>query len=167
MAESGWPSARHVRGGVAFGLATIALLAALTGCTTPHARPSSSPSHAESTSTALVPDVVPTPNPKGTAQQNQAYFDYVNNRTIAKAKNPTAEQFVAGLAAGGFDKTDMQMTADRTTVDLTPGSVQFSVLVDHGCLIGQFGQDIGGYHSVVAPVLHTGKCLIGDTVPVH
>ena len=77
------------------------------------------------------------------------------------------QQFVDGLAAAGFAKADMQMTADRTTVNLTPGSVQFSVLINGGCLIGQFGEDIGGYHSMVAPVLRTGKCLIGDTVPIQ
>ncbi|MGA0566219.1 DUF6993 domain-containing protein [Rathayibacter sp. KR2-224] len=111
--------------------------------------------------------MLPTFAPKGTAKENLGYFDYVNNHTIASNKNPSAQQFVDALAAAGFSKANMQMTADTTTVNLTPGSVQFSVLINGGCLIGQFGQDIGGYHSVVAPVLATGKCLIGDTVPIR
>jgi len=106
-------------------------------------------------------------DPKGTAKKNLGFFDFVNNRTLAGNSNPSAQQFVDGLAAAGFPKSQMQMTADKTTVNLTPGSVQFSVLINGGCLIGQFGADIGGYHSTVAPALSTGKCLIGDTVPVQ
>ncbi|GAB3389069.1 hypothetical protein GCM10027568_10830 [Humibacter soli] len=120
-----------------------------------------------SSAPAPVPSVVPTVNPKGSAKENLGYFDYVNRRTIAANPSPTGQQFVDGLAAAGFSKADMQVTADRTTVNLQPGSLQFSVLINGGCMIGQFGTDIGGYHSEVAPVLGTGKCLIGDTVPIQ
>ncbi|QDZ14038.1 DUF6993 domain-containing protein [Humibacter ginsenosidimutans] len=158
---------RGLAGATSVAVAAAALIM-LTGCTGSDEQPTptTSPTSSQTTSSA-VPTAAPTLAPKGSAQENKAFFDYVNQRTINTAKNPTAEQFVAGLAAAGFDKADMQMTADRTTVNLTPGSVQFSVLINHGCLIGQFGQDIGGYHSMVASVLSTGKCLIGDTVPVH
>ena len=148
----------------------VGIVMALAGCTAapppPTRTPADSTPSASSTPTAT-PGALPTMNPKGTAKQNLAFFDYVNTRTIAADTNPTPQQFVDGLAAAGFAKADMQMTADRTTVNLTPGSVQFSVLINGGCLIGQFGADIGGYHSTVAPVLSTGKCLIGDTVPIQ
>ncbi|GAB3805562.1 hypothetical protein GCM10028798_27630 [Humibacter antri] len=140
---------------------------ALAGCTATPVAPTHAPTASASASPTPTPSALPALDPKGSAKQNLAFFDYVNNRTIAVAKNPTAQQFVDGLAAAGFAKPDMQMTADKTTVNLTPGSVQFSVLVNGGCLIGQFGNDIGGYHSTVAPVLGTGKCLIGDTVPIQ
>lgn len=152
---------------VALGLGVVLTLA---GCTAPPAGPARTPTASVSTtSSAPTPtsSALPALNPKGTAKQNLAFFDHVNNRTIAADKNPTAQQFVDGLAAAGFVKANMQMTADKTTVNLTPGSVQFSVLINGGCLIGQFGDDIGGYHSTVAPVLGTGKCLIGDTVPIQ
>jgi hypothetical protein len=60
----------------------------------------------------------------------------------------------------------MQVSADKTTVDLKPGSIQFSVKMGDRCLIGQFGTEIGGYHSQVADPISTGACLIGDTVPI-
>lgn len=146
----------------------VGLVMALAGCTAapPPPTPTASTPSASSTPTTTS-GALPTMNPMGTAKQNLAFFDYVNTRTIAADTNPTPQQFVDGLAAAGFAKADMQMTADRTTVNLTPGSVQFSVLINGGCLIGQFGEDIGGYHSMVAPVLRTGKCLIGDTVPIQ
>lgn len=139
----------------------------LAGCTSPAPSPTATASKSATPTTAPVPDVLPTLDPTGSAQKNLDFFDYVNNRTIASAQNPSAQQFVDGLAAAGFSKSAMQMTADKTTIDLTPGSIQFSVRIGRGCLIGQFGQDIGGYHSMVAPVLSTGKCLIGETVPVR
>ncbi len=44
----------------------------------------------------------------------------------------------------------MQVTADRTTVDLQADSVQFAVLFEGECLVGQYGPASGGYHSAVA-----------------
>ena len=158
----------HLRAGAGLACGCIALLVAaiLSGCSAPAPAPSQKPTSSSHTA-APVPQVLPTLDPKGTAKKNLDYFDFVNNRTLAGNGNPTAQQFVDGLVAAGFSKSDMQMTADKTTVNLTPGSVQFSVLINGGCLIGQFGGDIGGYHSTVAPVLATGKCLIGDTVPIR
>ncbi|MHA7986791.1 DUF6993 domain-containing protein [Rathayibacter sp. CAU 1779] len=160
---------RYVRIGVTGVTVAAAIVAVLTGCTAP-SNPATSPTSGTPASTSTrsaVPDVLPTMDPKASAAKNLNFFDYVNNRTIAGNQNPSAQQFVDALAAAGFAKSDMQMTADKTTVNLVPGSVQFSVLINGGCLIGQFGKDIGGYHSVVTPVLSTGKCLIGDTVPVQ
>ena len=55
----------------------------------------------------------------------------------------------------------MLVTADRTSIDLTPGSIQFSVLLNGSCLIGQWGKSADGYHGEAATVLSTGNCLIG------
>ncbi len=55
----------------------------------------------------------------------------------------------------------MQVTPDRTSANLTPGSILFSALVDGTCLIGQFGDEVGGYHSTQARPISTGQCLIG------
>ncbi|NNC10864.1 hypothetical protein HII28_03080 [Planctomonas sp. JC2975] len=161
---------RFVRTGVMGMAVAAALVAVLAGCTAPSENPATASTTGTPSPTATksgVPDVLPTLDPKASATKNLDFFDYVNNRTIAGNQNPSAQQFVDALAAAGFAKSDMQMTADKTTVNLAPGSVQFSVLINGGCLIGQFGTDIGGYHSVVAPALSTGKCLIGDTVPIQ
>ncbi|WP_051143076.1 DUF6993 domain-containing protein [Humibacter albus] len=146
----------------------FAVSCGLTACSgaSPAPSPSSAATATGTSTSTSTPTPVPTFDPKGTASQNRGFFDHINESTIAANPSPSAEQFVNALAAAGFDKSAMQMTADTTTVNLKPGSVQFSVLINGGCLIGQFGQDIGGYHSMVASVLSTGKCLIGDTVPI-
>jgi len=100
----------------------------------------------------------------GTAEENLAYFDYVNGRVLAADADPGGAEFIAALADGGFDRSRMEVTSDTTAVDLDAASVQFSILLPDGCLIGQFGADIG-YHSIVTPVLASGRCLIGSDRP--
>lgn len=161
---------RRVRALVAVATASSALALVLSGCTSSPPPPSnttgSSSGGPTATTTPTVPLAAPTFAPTGSAAQNLRFFDYVNSRTITRYRTPSGQQFVDGLAAAGFSKSDMQLTAPRTTIDLQPASVQFSVLINGGCLIGQFGTAIGGYHSMTAAKLATGKCLIGDTVPV-
>lgn len=152
-------------------LATAAMasivLSELAGCT---AVRTASP--AQTTVPGVTATARPTPVPAatmvpgGTAQQNLPFFDAVNRRTIAANANPASLTFIDALAAAGFNKADMQVSADKTTVGLQPGSIQFSVKIGDSCLIGQYGSDIGGYHSMVAAPISTGSCLIGDTVPL-
>jgi hypothetical protein len=63
--------------------------------------------------------------------------------------------------ASGFDKSQMELTADTTAVGLEADNIQFSVKINDGCLIGQNGNV--GVHTVTAPVLATGTCLVGNT----
>jgi hypothetical protein len=146
---------------------------ALAGCV---GTPTPSPSSPKPTATTTTPGTAaatPTPTaspvllPKGTAQENLAYFDYVNQKTLASNPQPNGRAFIEGLVAAGFNKADMQVTADRTSINLTPGSLQFSVKFQGQCLIGQWGQAAGGYHSAVAAPISTGTCLIGDTAPIN
>jgi len=58
----------------------------------------------------------------------------------------------------------MEVTADRTTVNVDADQLQFAVRVNGTCLIGQYGG--GTYNSVAASLLDTGKCLIGATRPI-
>ncbi len=60
----------------------------------------------------------------------------------------------------------MQLTVDTTTIGLKANSIQFSVRLNGGCLVGQNGQGSGGYQSEVTPLLATGNCLVGDTRPI-
>jgi len=145
------------------------MAAALSACTAHHAEPTASSTSTPGTTATQT--TTPAPDPTllkdGTATQNKPFFDFVNERTLRGHHDPVGADFIAGLAAAGFAKKDMQVTADKTSIGLTPGSLQFSVLWQHECLIGQYGADIGGYHSEVAAPLQTGKCLVGDTVPIH
>jgi hypothetical protein len=123
------------------------------------------------TSTPLSSTPSATPGPptldnKGSAQDNLAYFDRVNHAVLASNPSAVGADFINALVAAGFNKADMQLTADKTSVGLPAGSIQFSVRFHGACLVGQNGAGAGGYYSEVTPLLSTGNCLIGDTVPL-
>lgn len=153
----------------AAGVIVVAVSLSACGSAVPTATPSPA---AVSTPTATpTPSASATPAPptfdrSGTAAANLPYFDFINEKVIASTPSPVGMDFINALVAAGFDKADMQVTADKTTVGLTPGSIQFSVKFKGECLIGQNGAGSDGYHSEVAPVLSTGRCLIGNTVPI-
>ncbi|HEU0183382.1 MAG TPA: hypothetical protein VFR16_14415 [Agromyces mariniharenae] len=137
------------------------------------ARDSSETSSVEASPTAEPVDTgPPTPSapatlsPQLSAAENLAFFDAVNLDVISVNDEAGGRNFVDALAAAGFDKTQMQVTADRTTVDLAADSVQFAVLFQGECLVGQYGPASGGYHSAVRPALGTGGCLVGQTRPI-
>lgn len=156
----------HARSRVALSVLAVstALVMTLSGCTGAPAKPKhTSVSTHTATSTPTPTVAVPILRPTLSAKQNLPFFDYVNQKTIAANPDPVGKSFIDGLVAAGFTKTDMSVTADKTTINLTPGSIQFSVLFNGDCLLGQYGPDGVGYHSEVAPVLSTGKCLIGET----
>lgn len=130
------------------------VVAALAGCVptptpTPTAKPSSS-----ATST-------PTLDLQGTAQQNLAYFDYVNTTFIDEGGDLSGRPFIDNLVKAGFPKSDMEVTPDRTTVNLAADNISFSVRLGNTCLIGQYGNT--GYASTAQKLLSTGRCLIGTT----
>ena len=99
----------------------------------------------------------------GTAEQNLPFFDQVNKATLAANPNAQGRDVIDALVAAGFQKSDMQLTVDTTTIGLKANSIQFSVKLGDTCLIGQNGADAGGYSSMVTPVLSTGNCLVGQT----
>ena len=53
------------------------------------------------------------------------------------------------------------LTPDTTAVGLEADNIQFSVRMNNTCLVGQSGNV--GYHSLAAPILSTGTCLVGNT----
>jgi len=144
---------------------------ALSGCTGQSPEPSATAGTASGTpSPSPTPSPTPTPtptlDPELDAAGNLPYFDLVNTRTLAEKPTAKGQDFIDGLVAAGFDKADMQLTADRTSANLTANSIQFSVKINGSCLIGQNGKDSDGYHGMAAPLLETGKCLVGKTVPI-
>ncbi|PVZ94871.1 hypothetical protein DDQ50_09425 [Amnibacterium flavum] len=144
-------------------LASAALV--LAGCTS---APTPEPT-ASTQAPVPTPSATPTPDPvldpAAGALANLAYFDFVNNRLIAQNAAAGGRDFIDSLVAAGFDKARMEVTPDRTAVDLEADSIQFSVRFDDGCLIGQHGA-VTGYVSTARGLLSTGRCLIGDTRPI-
>ena len=119
----------------------------------------------ETSSPTVTPSAPPSFVPGGTAEQNHAWFDQINQQTLAADGKASAREFVDALVAGGFDKGAMQVTHDRTTVDLEADYIIVSIKIGDACLIGQ--RTARGYASEVAAVLSTGKCLVGETLPIN
>ncbi|WBU39049.1 DUF6993 domain-containing protein [Homoserinibacter sp. YIM 151385] len=159
------PALRRVRGSgrarSALAAAAIAMagVLALAGCV-PQPEPEE-PRPAPTASGDASPEPDPAFDPAGGAAGNKAYFDVVNERTLRADSGARAADFAEALADAGFDPKGMEFTADRTSVDLAADSIQFSVLVGDGCLVGQSGPF--GYRSIVAePLETTGRCLVGS-----
>ncbi|MGX5694715.1 DUF6993 domain-containing protein [Agromyces soli] len=115
---------------------------------------------------ATAPIEQPALKPELSAAENLAFFDHVNTQVVTA--NPAAQgrDFIDALVAAGFDKSQMQLTSDETTLGKPADSVQFSVAFQGECLVGQYGPASGGYHGAVRPALGTGGCLIGQTRPI-
>lgn len=126
------------------------------------------------TETTAAPSSTPTPTPTvaappelvegGTAKENQPYFDRVNHAYFKATGMGSSKGIVDNLISAGFRKQDIEVTADRTSIDLQADSVIVSVRLKGECLIGDF--QASGVKSVVAPLLGTGGCLIGTTVTI-
>lgn len=150
-----------------FAVGAVALLGiSLTAC----ADGSAEPVATQSTPTASVtpePSATPEPDPvllpEGSAAENLDYFNFLAAAFTTANDAAGGRAYVDALVAGGFDRAAMEVTFDRTQADLAADSIQFSVRFANECLIGQFGPASDGFHSVVAPVLSTGLCLVGST----
>jgi len=117
-------------------------------------------------SASATPSSTPTGPPEyvenGSAKDNLAYFDQVNLELESDTDGmPSGRKIVDNLVDAGFDKKAMEITPDRTAIDLAADTIEFTVLIDDNCLFGQYGDF--AYRSVVLPVLDTGKCLVGKT----
>ncbi|WP_426520943.1 DUF6993 domain-containing protein [Diaminobutyricibacter sp. McL0618] len=160
------------RGRSIVGIAGLGLVAsALAACVSPPAVPPTSSPTASSSSPSAPSSSTPSPtvltlDPTGSAADNKAFFDHVNRAVLAKNPAAVGRDFIDALVAAGFHKADMQLTVDTTTIGLKANSIQFSVRLNGGCLVGQNGQSSGGYQSEVTPLLATGNCLVGDTRPI-
>ena len=151
-------------------LTAVVVVVGLAGCSLlPQSQAPASPVESHSApATSDAPEATGAPGlrPEVSAAENLAFFDSVNLAVVAANGSAGGRDFIDALTAAGFDRSAMQVTADRTTVDLQAGSVQFSVRLGGECLVGQYGPQSGGYHGAVRPVLGNGDCLVGQTRPI-
>jgi hypothetical protein len=152
-------------------LAGAAIIVGVAGCTAPAPSPTLEPasqtaSARPTASASPIPVAPPTLRAELSAGENLAFFDSVNLGVVAANSEAGGRDFIDALVAAGFDRSQMEVTADNTTVDLQADSVQFAVLFQGECLVGQYGPASGGYHSAVRPALGTGGCLVGQTRPI-
>ncbi|SJM51342.1 hypothetical protein [Gulosibacter sp. 10] len=115
------------------------------------------------TDTAAATDApAPTFVEGGGAEENKAYFDATLEQLLEANPEAKSHEMVNALVDAGFDKGRMEVTFDRTTVDLDADFVIVSVkMPDEQCLIGQTGTH--GYASDVVAPMSTGNCLVGKT----
>lgn len=153
--------------GVALAAVTATLVVAgLSGCVggtpTPVPTASDTPSPAASATPTAKPD--PIIRPGDSAAANQQYFDFVNTAFYAAHGMSDGKSIIDNLIAAGFRKQDMEVTPDRTAIDLPVDSIIFSIRVKGECLVGQFAAS--GYHGEIGPLLQSGGCLVGTTRPI-
>jgi len=144
------------------GAVASALLLALVlaGCVeAPEPTPTPTP-----TESATPVDETPEIDLDGNASDNKDYFDLVNNDLIAAGGALDGRAFIDSLVAAGYPKVDMEVTNDRTAINLAADNIQFSIRLNGTCLIGQYGNI--GYDSTATTLLTTGKCLVGATRPI-
>lgn len=164
------PRPSSCSGRIAIALVSVAAAAlVLSGCTGGLAGPSAKPT-AGSTSTATPSapaDAAPTLHPDGTAEDNLPLFRAVVAQVWDTDNRGSNRAYVDALTAAGFNRADMQMTSDISTVEYAAESIQFSVRWGTDkCLIGQVGPSTGDPVSTVMPQLAGGRCLIGTTVSI-
>lgn len=147
-------------------LALVTSAALLAGCApqAPGSPPSQSATSAARPSASATPEPAPALVPDGTALQNKAYFDSVNRALIAANNSATGRAIIDSLVAAGFDKANMQLTPDKTTINSAADSVLFSVRIGDSCLLGQ--RSGAEYVSSVQKALQSGACLVGQTRPI-
>jgi len=161
--------ARRIGSTAVLAFAGAAIIVGVAGCVAqpPVPTPTSSPPRpTPAGSSTPAPEAEPMLRPELSAGENLAYFDSLILGVLAANPSAGGREFIDALAAAGFDSSQMEVTSDRTTVDLQADSVQFAVLFQGECLVGQYGPASGGYHSAVRPALGTGGCLVGQTRPI-
>lgn len=144
--------------------AVLALTACVGGTPTPVPTESDSTSSATPSPTASAPAGGAVLRPGGSAAANHEFFDQVNETLHATAGMSDGRTIVDTLVNSGFVKSDMEVTFDTTALEIPVDSIQVSVRINGECLVGGFNP--AAYTSVKAPVLGTGKCLIGTTRPI-
>jgi hypothetical protein len=148
---------------LAVAAAISALAIALTGCVaeTPMPTPTSTPSPSASSEPEAPTAIL---RPGESAAANAQYFDLVNGEFYTRNGRSNSRSIVDHLVAAGFEKVDLEITADTTPTGRAADSIVFSVRIEGECLIGQFGPN--GYTSSIESLLGTGSCLVGQTLPI-
>ena len=138
----------------------------LAGCAPEPPDQTQSETPSNSAAAGKEPAEAPTPtefDPDGTAEDNLALFAEIVNDVWASDDNVHGHVYIDALVDKGFDKSQMQVTSDITTIEWPAESIMFSVAVGEGCLVGQVGPETGDPVAIVQPVLGEGVCLLGNT----
>jgi len=142
--------------------AVIVLVSLLAGCQAVDIDESSSGPAPEATIPAPAEPEVPVFVEGGSAEENLPYITWVLGQAGAGVGLFGSLDAVAALEEAGFERSAIEVTSDRTSLELAAESISVSVLVDGDCAIAQWSGD--WLVSSVQPVLGSGTCLLGDTL---
>lgn len=152
------------------GIVGAGLVVVLSGCTGSPVDASPAPTNTPTASATMAPEPVePAPPalvPDGSAADNLPFFASIIDAVWASDAHGAGRAYVDALAAGGFEKQDMQVTKDLSTVGNAAESMQVSVRFAGECLVGQFGPATGEPESTVQSLLPADVCLLGVTRPI-
>lgn len=117
------------------------------------------------TGAVSTPTVEPTFVAGGGAEENHAFFDATLKPLVAADSTVSGETMADALIEAGFDKTAIEFTADRTTIDLDAAFVMIAVkMPDDRCIVGQRNEK--GYVSEVMDPISSGQCIVGAPLKV-
>ena len=133
----------------------------LAGCTAPSPEPTRTTTAPASQEPTPTPTLEPIPD--GTAAENQAFFDQVNEQLIASGTALNGAAFIDNLVSHGYDRAVMEVTPDTTAIGIPADNIVFSIRFADACLLGQWGNI--GYTSIVTDIPSTGRCIIGTPRP--
>lgn len=145
------------------------VIAGVVGCAPEE--PTVSPSATGAASATPSPAATPTTTPSeavpgGSAAESLEEFTGIVQKVWDASRSVEGRDYIDALVDGGFEKDDMEVTFDRTSVDDPADSIQFSVRIGDECLVGQVGPSVGAPVGRVLPVVPGDTCLIGGTRPI-
>ncbi|MFT4229774.1 MAG: hypothetical protein QM602_05745 [Microbacterium sp.] len=157
---------RHPSIAAATGVLFVGLLTA--GCApepeqTPTSPARSASAVTQSPSPSPTASAGPVLHPDGSAADNLPLFAAVTKKVWGSSNKAKGRAYVDALVRAGFDKAAMQVTKDTSTVGNAAESIQFSVLWEGECLVGQVGPATGKPVTAVMPALEGDLCLVGNT----
>lgn len=104
-------------------------------------------------------------DPAGGAAGNEAYFARIAKEYAESNAEFTGVALVNKFAEAGFDKANMQVSFDKTKINLDADALFLAVRFQSECLIAQIGRAKRDYVTFRAPTVGGSqmRCLIGDT----
>lgn len=106
--------------------------------------------------------------PGGSAQENLPFFQELLLGYASGEQPIQGQPIVEAVAAGGFDKADMQVSFDQSKTNLEADSIFVAVRSGETCLIGQLIPETRevAAQAVDAVGPERNVCLIGQTRPI-
>lgn len=106
--------------------------------------------------------------PGGTAEENLPFFTQLLVDYGAGEQPIQGQPIVDAVAAGGFDKAEMQVSFDQSKTNLVADSIFVAVRSGETCLIGQLVTENREVAAKAAAAVGPERnvCLIGETRPI-